>query len=392
MKEKPTPQNILFNRREVLSSAMMTTAGIAALSLSTERPAVAAERDHPFHPLEKFKYDLGASQGWSGKGGSAKQVNVDQFPVSKSIAGVSMRVEPGAIRELHWHAIAAEWAYILEGNVRTTVISPDGQADDVYFSVGDVWYFPRGYGHALQCVGPRTCHFLLGFDNGNFSEFGTFSITDWLAVTHPAIAARNLGISVSALAGFPKEEAYIVPGTLPPPVPSEPFRGGSVPTSQSVHKFRMAEVEPHRFPGGTERVVTAAQFPIQTTMSAVLMHLEVGALRELHWHPNADEWFYVAAGCCRVGLFGAHGRHVVDEFRPGQVGFVKQGFGHYIEQLGDEPTQLIILFNSPVYQEISLSKWLAGNPAQLIADNLGVSQTLVDQMPKHWVGIFGAQK
>ena len=30
-----------------------------------------------------------------------------------------MRLEPGAIRELHWHALAAEWAYVISGRCRT---------------------------------------------------------------------------------------------------------------------------------------------------------------------------------------------------------------------------------------------------------------------------------
>jgi oxalate decarboxylase len=38
-----------------------------------------------------------------------------------------MALEPGALRELHWHANAAEWAYVLEGNCRVTTIDPAGQ-------------------------------------------------------------------------------------------------------------------------------------------------------------------------------------------------------------------------------------------------------------------------
>ena len=32
----------------------------------------------------------------------------------------------------------------------------------------------------LECLGNKPRHFILIFDNGYFSEFGTFSITDWL--------------------------------------------------------------------------------------------------------------------------------------------------------------------------------------------------------------------
>ena len=40
-------------------------------------------------------------------GGTAKEVTVAEFPVSDKLAGVYMTLEPGAHRELHWHANAA---------------------------------------------------------------------------------------------------------------------------------------------------------------------------------------------------------------------------------------------------------------------------------------------
>jgi oxalate decarboxylase len=107
------------------------------------------------------------------------------------MAGVSMRLKPGGLRELHWHAIAAEWAFVIAGNVRTTVISPDGSSATDDFGPGDVWYFPKGHGHALQGLGPGEAHFILVFDTGNFSEFGTFSITDWLGHTPPEVLSRK---------------------------------------------------------------------------------------------------------------------------------------------------------------------------------------------------------
>ena len=113
-----------------------------------------------------------------------------QLPISKGIAGVSMKIEPGAIRELHWHATAAEWAFVLEGRVRTTVIAPDGSSETDDFEPGDVWYFPRGHAHMIQCLGNEPCHFILIFDNGYFSEFGTFSLTDWLGHAPAELLAK----------------------------------------------------------------------------------------------------------------------------------------------------------------------------------------------------------
>jgi oxalate decarboxylase len=111
----------------------------------------------------------------------------------------------------------------------------------------------------------------------------------------------------------------------------------------------MDKVPPRVFPGGKEYMVTAKEFPIQTTLTAVHMEIQPGGLREMHWHPHADEWQYYMKGRSRVGVFGSHGRSRTEEFGPGQVAFIKQGYGHYVEQVGDEPTEILILFNSPEY-------------------------------------------
>ncbi len=299
-----------------------------------------------------------------------------------------MRLKPGGLRELHWHAIAAEWAYIIEGNVRATVISPNGQAESADFSHGDVWYFPRGHGHALQGLGPGEAHFIIVFDDGHFSEFGTFSITDFMNQMPPRLVSRNLNLPESVIAEFPKGEVYITPGKLPPAIP-ESLRNGDPDTNQFPHKFRLGARPPAVFPGGQERLVSSVEFPIQTTVSAVLMDLKPGGIRELHWHPNADEWQYVISGHTRVGIFGAHGRSLTDEFGPGQIAFINRGFGHYVENIGGSAAQILILFSSGTYQEISISSWLASNPPSMIADNFGLTKEQVDLLPKTHLGILG---
>jgi oxalate decarboxylase len=391
MRHKTSGKNrATLTRRQLFAAAPLTAAGLAAASFVTSSVAgsspQAKKKEH--EPLSPFKYDFDSSVGWTGEGGSAKEANVEEFPISESMAGVSMRLKPGALRELHWHAIAAEWAYMLKGNVRATVISPNGQAESADFAPGDVWYFPKGHGHALQSLGPDEAHFILVFDNGRFSEFGTFSITDWVSLTPARIASRNLGLPQSTISGFPKGELYITQGKVPPAIP-EDLRNGAPDSNQFPHKFRLRAHKPLVFPGGEERIVSSVEFPMQTTLTGVLMDLKPGGLREMHWHPNADEWQYYISGRARVGIFGAHGRELTDEFGPGQIAFIKQGFGHYIEQVGDEPTHVLILLNSGVYQEISISGWLASNPPSMLADNFKLSNEQVARLPKTPAGILG---
>ena len=145
---------------------------------------------------------------------------------------------------------------------------------------------------------------------------------------------------------------------------------------------------PRIFPGGREYLVSSKEFPIQTTLTAVRMDLQPGALRELHWHPHADEWQFYVRGRARVGVFGSHGRTRIEEFGANDVGFIQQGYGHYVEQVGDEPTEIIILFNSGVYEEISLANWLGGNPVSLLETNFGIPRSVIDQLPKRETGIL----
>ena len=63
------------------------------------------------------------------------------------------------------------------------------------------------------------------------------------------------------------------------------------------HKSRMLAQEPHSVhQGGREWRVGSDRFPIAKTVTGVVLDLEPGGLRELHWHPNADEWQYVVEG------------------------------------------------------------------------------------------------
>src|SRR5437764_8521449 len=136
---------------------------------------------------------------------------------------------------------------MLEGRCRATVVAPNGQSEIADFGPGDTWYFPRGHGHALQGLGPGEAHFLLGFDNGHFSEYGTFSITDWLATTPPEIVSRTLGIPLSDVAKLPKKEVYIGPGKVPD-TSIEHLRDGGMQTTQFSHKYRLDMVPPKVFP------------------------------------------------------------------------------------------------------------------------------------------------
>ena len=138
--------------------------------------------------LPSFRYRMEQQPPRTDCGGVVRGASVRQFPVSKGLAGASMRLQPGCLRELHWHSTAAELGYVVSGSCRTTVLSPDGAETDT-FGPGDVWYFPRGWGHSIRGIGSSECRFILIFDDGAFAEEHTLSSSFLMTpsgVLHPS--------------------------------------------------------------------------------------------------------------------------------------------------------------------------------------------------------------
>jgi oxalate decarboxylase len=317
-------------------------------------------------------------------GGWTRQVTVRELAVSKPIAGVNMRLNAGGVRELHWHK-AAEWAYMLYGNARITAIDAQGRnfVDDV--GVGDLWYFPAGIPHSIQGLNPDGCEFLLVFDDGEFDEDNTFLISDWFKHTPREVLAKNFGAPAAAFADLPDpSQRYIFPAQVPGPLTTDKIAGvKAVPQSFS---HRMMAQQPIKTKSGTVRITDSSVFPASKTIAAALVEVEPGGMRELHWHPNADEWQYYIEGQARMGVFGASGQARTFDYRTGDVGYVPFAMGHYIENTGNTPLRFLEMFKSSYYADVSLDQWMALTPPELVSAHLhldaGVMSALRrDKMP-----------
>jgi oxalate decarboxylase len=209
-----------------------------------------------------------------------------------------MRLNTGGSRELHWHK-AAEWGFIRYGRARLTAIDPQGRyfVDDV--GVGDVWYFAPGFPHSIQGLDEDGCEFLLAFDDGAFDEDNTFLISDWFKHVPNDVLGKNFGVPAS-LFGHTADpgDRYIFPAPVPGPLSADKIAGAD-PVPQSFSHRMMAQA-PIRTRGGTVRITDSRVFPVSKTIAAALVELEPGAMRELHWHPNNDEWQYYIEGQGRM--------------------------------------------------------------------------------------------
>jgi oxalate decarboxylase len=301
-------------------------------------------------------------------GGWTRQITVRELGVSKDIAGVNMRLNAGGVRELHWHK-AAEWAYMLHGSARITAIDPQGHnfVDDV--GVGDLWYFPPGVPHSIQGLNPDGCEFLLVFDDGDFDEDNTFLLSDWFKHTPSEVLSKNFGVSGSSFDHVrDPSQLYIFAASVPGPLASDKI-DGAVPASPSFSHKMMAQ-QPIKTKSGTVRITDTSVFPASKTISAALVEVELGGMRELHWHPNTNEWQYYIEGQARMGVFAASSQARTFDYLAGDVGYVPFAMGHYIENTGTTTLRFLEVFRSSYYADVSLNQWLALTPPELVQAHL----------------------
>jgi oxalate decarboxylase len=301
--------------------------------------------------------------------GWTRQITKRELGISKSIAGVDMRLNAGGVRELHWHK-EGEWAYILYGNARVTAVDPDGRNFVGDLGPGDIWYFPSGTPHSIQGLGPDGCEFLLVFDDGGFDEDSTFLLSDWFKHVPKTILAKNFGVPAASFDNLPSpSDRYIFNLPVPGNLDSDRIAGATTVPNGFVH--RMTSQTPISSAGGTVRITDSRNFPASKTIAAALVEIEPGGMRELHWHPNTDEWQYYIQGVGRMGVFAANGASRTFDFAAGDVGYVPFAMGHYVENTGDKPLVFLEMFKSDHYADVSLNQWLALTPPELVSGHLG---------------------
>ena len=298
------------------------------------------------------------------------------------LAGVNMRLKPGGIRELHWHK-EAEWAFMLAGRARITAIDAEGRnfIDDV--GEGDLWNFPAGMPHSIQGL-EEGCEFLLVFDNGEFSENETFLITDWFAHTPRTSWPRTSACPRRAFADIPIDvdhERYIFPARC-----RGPLAGGC---GARRRRARAQALQPpaaragaDQAAGGRVRIVDSTNFPVATTIAAALVEVEPGGMRELHWHPNTDEWQYYICGQGRMTVFASAGKARTFDYRPATSATCPFAMGHYVENTGDEPLRFLEMFRSDHFADVSLNQWMALTPPELVQAHLDLDQQTMAALSK----------
>jgi len=195
--------------------------------------------------------------------------------------------------------------------------------------------------------------------------------------------AQNFNVPVEAFAKIPLQQLHIFRTPMPGPLADEQAQArGSAGKMPEPSSFAFASMPPTRkTSAGEVRIADSRNFKASVTIAAALVTVHPGGLREMHWHPNADEWQYWIEGQRTMTVFNAGPSAVTQNFKPGDIGYVKKSLGHYIKNTGDTDLKFLEIFRSDRFEDVSLSDWLARTPRAMVAQHLNMDPTMIARFP-----------
>ncbi|MDO4542792.1 MAG: cupin domain-containing protein, partial [Bacillota bacterium] len=299
-----------------------------------------------------------------------------ELAISDTFAVVDMNLSPG-VREMHSHQ-QSEFGFVLVGCARVTAVDEMGRSFIADCAPGEGWIFPKNVPHSIQGL-HEGCEFLLFFDKGEYSEDNTFSISELFSHLPKDVLSANFGCRESEFDHIPLEEVYITDGGDPGPIQAQAVhsRSGEVP---NTYKHEMIKVEPIMGSGGTIRILDNRNFPACETVTMAMVEIEPGAMREIHWHTNNDEFQYYIQGKARMTVFMPGPKARTFNYQAGDVGYVPVGGFHYVQNIGKEKLIYLEVFNSSHYSDISLAQWLANTPREVIKSVLNLSDEFIGNL------------
>jgi len=176
-------------------------ANISAQNSTGPGGVIPREHTYSYHFSQQKPYEV--------PGGSVKILDSTSFPAAVDFAVALFTIQPGAMRELHWHTVSDEWDYFISGQGRVTVYSAPSSSRTFDFQAGDTGYVPVVTAHYLENTGDTDLVYLEVLQS---SAYNDVSVAQWLGLTPRQVVKDHLGFSEDTLDRLPQIKPFILPG------------------------------------------------------------------------------------------------------------------------------------------------------------------------------------
>jgi oxalate decarboxylase len=379
------PETGNFPRRSLLKGTTVAAATLGALGGIALPAGVASAATHSTRVRntstqrlsagektpDSFKFRLEASEAQVFAGGTNKSAVAGDLEELSGLSLFSQRINPGAMRELHWHPNAHELSHCLSGQGEIGIFF-NGTAHAVFpIEPGSTTFVPMGATHYIRNTGADVLHVIVVFSNES-PEHIDFS--DSLGFMPRSVLAQTYSIPTASFPALPQQgDQFLVNVGQIPPVPPQ-----SSPTPFTVN---VKDIPPEVFAGGTVAALTPQIIPSLTDVTLFFLQAGPGGLREPHWHQNASELNYLVQGRALVEIIAPEEHRESFVAEPGDVAFIPQNYFHFISSISDEPLVLLVFFSNSTVGHIDLSQITGFFQRSLIAASFGSDLHLFDNIP-----------
>lgn len=306
--------------------------------------------------------------------GSITRLTADTFPI---LAGMSIKrlvLQPGSIREPHWHANADEIGYCISGSVLVSILDNGSSFSSFTISAGQMFTIQSGSLHHIENIGDEVVEIIVAFSNERPEDFSLHAAFGQMT---DAVLGNTYDLEAAAFAPLARDTTSpgIVKRQGPPVIPDT--AGFNNP-----HKFDMgAQNPPLSYPYAFARLSRTQFWPALRHLSMYSITVLDDGMREPHWHPETAELGYVNAGHARMSILDPDGTVDTYLLGPGDSYFVPRAYPHQIEVVGDEEINFLIFFDQPTPGDIGYRASVSAFSRPVLAATFGVDLADLPEFP-----------
>lgn len=314
-------------------------------------------------------------QVFSSELGSITELTADSLPILSGLSAKRLLLEPGGVREPHWHANASELTYCLSGDLLVGILGDGSEFSWFRVGPGQMFYAPSGALHYIENLGDSSAELIVCFSHERPQDF---SFRASVGAMSDAVLGNTWGLPESAFAGLTHttEPGWIVRRQGDPGIPST--AGFDSPLRFDVE----VESPPIASPAGTARVARSQVWPALADLSMYSLRIGDKGMREPHWHPVTAEMGYVAKGRARMTVLDPDGTTDTYELEAGDLYFIPKAFPHHIEDIGDGDFHFLVFFDRPMPADIGYRASASLVPPGVMAGTLGVDIAALPDFPE----------
>lgn len=133
---------------------------------------------------------------------------------------------------------------------------------------------------------------------------------------------------------------------------------------------------------GSVRQVSAEQLPIMRRLSVKRLVLAPGAIREPHWHANANELTYCLSGDLLVSILDNGSSFSSFTLGTGEMFHVASGSLHHIENVGAGEAELIVAFRHERPEDFSMHAAFGAMSDAVLGNTYDLPATAFASIPR----------